>query len=68
MDRAGVIVKLRRRLTGTTQAKVAKDLGITQAYLNDILRGKRDPGEKLLAALGLQRRITYHANRTDERS
>ena len=42
-----------------TQTAIAKELGITPAYLGDVLRGKRDPGPSLLNALGFRRVITY---------
>jgi len=42
-----------------TQAALAKELGITAAYLGDVLNGKRMPGPTLLNALGFRRVITY---------
>ena len=42
-----------------TQTAVAKELGITPAYLGDVLRGKREPGPSVLNALGLRSVITY---------
>jgi transcriptional regulator with XRE-family HTH domain len=44
-----------------TQRAAAEKLGITQSYLSDILNGRRDPGEKLLTALGLERETRYRA-------
>ena len=32
---------------------------VSPAYLSDVLKGRREPGEKILAALGLER-ITYY--------
>lgn len=37
----------------------ARDLGITPAYLSDLYLGRRDPGEKVLSKLNIQRRIIY---------
>ncbi len=60
MDRAAIVTKLRRRCnTPSTQTAVADDLGISVSYLNDVLKGRREPGAKLLTALGLERHVTY---------
>lgn len=37
----------------------AKSINISPAYLSDILSGKREPGEKVLSALGLVRLLRY---------
>lgn len=37
-----------------SQISRAKKLGISPAYLCDLLKGKRQPGPKLLEALGLE--------------
>lgn len=44
---------------GRTQAAVARELGISPAYLCDILAGRREPGPSVLKALGLERKISY---------
>jgi transcriptional regulator with XRE-family HTH domain len=41
------------------QAVFAKRHGMSQQYINDVLNGRRDPGPKVLAALGLERVTTY---------
>lgn len=33
--------------------------GVSGAYVHDCVRGRRDPGESILRALGLQREIRY---------
>lgn len=33
--------------------------GVSPGYLGDVLHGRRDPGEKLLAALGLRKVVDY---------
>lgn len=38
-----------------TQGAAAALLGFKQAYINDLLHGRRQFSEKMLAALGLQR-------------
>ena len=42
-----------------SQVAAAARLGISDAYLSDLRRGKRQPGPKVLAALGLARRDVY---------
>jgi predicted transcriptional regulator len=44
-----------------SQAAVAKKLGISTAYLNDYLSGRRAAGAKILAALELRRVISYES-------
>lgn len=41
-----------------TQVEAAKSLGIRASYLSDLLKGKRGPSERMLAAVGLKRTIT----------
>ena len=39
---------------GGTQTAFAKQHGISLAYVNDVLQGRRKPGQKILDALGLE--------------
>ena len=48
-----------QRLTDKTQREVAEELGVSTGYLNDYLHFRREPGPKLLEALGLYRVISY---------
>lgn len=50
---------LRKRLKTMKQAALAKTLDISAAYLSDILSGAREPGDKVLKALGLRRETSY---------
>ncbi len=34
-------------------------MGVSPSYLSDVLAGRREPGPKILAALGLSRRPAY---------
>jgi transcriptional regulator with XRE-family HTH domain len=52
------LIQQRVEQTGT-QAALARELGITAVYLGDVLSGKREPGPKILDALGIRRVITY---------
>lgn len=48
-----------KRLRGTTQRALAAELGVSAAYICDILKGKRNPGDKILRPLGLSRSRSY---------
>lgn len=39
--------------------KLADELGISPAYLSDIMRGKSEPGPSILEALGLEKETVY---------
>lgn len=49
---------------GTGKA-AAESLGVSQQYLTDVIKGRRDPGDKILSALGLQSRVVYET-RTEQ--
>ena len=42
-----------------SQRTLARELGVSEAYLSDVINGRRDPGRKLLKALGLERVVDY---------
>lgn len=46
-----------------SQRALAKELGISQSYLNDVLKGRKEPGEGILAPMGLERVVTYRPRR-----
>lgn len=51
---------LRARIEAANSQKLAADaLGVSEAYLSDIVRGHKAPGPKILNALGLERVVTY---------
>lgn len=41
------------------QKALASQWGISVQYISDVLRGYRDPGKSILAALGYERVILY---------
>lgn len=41
------------------QAAFAQDHGMSAAYVNDVLRGRRDPGKKILDAVGAKKNVGY---------
>ncbi len=44
-----------------SQRAAAAHLGISQSHLFDLLNGRRKPGPKTLAALGLTETVTYRS-------
>lgn len=41
------------------QKTLAKQLGVSQGYLSDVLLGRREPADKILTRLGLRRVVTF---------
>ena len=54
-----ILAMWRRRLQTKSQRELAASLEISEAYLSDILAGRRDIGPKILEKLGLERVATY---------
>ena len=46
---------LRDKQGDRTQAELAKEIGISPAYLSDVLAGRRDPGPSVLDFLGIEK-------------
>ena len=60
MNRAAFLVKLHRYIRDAGSQKAAAiQLGISDAYLCDVKKGRRGPGVKILTALGLARVEQY---------
>jgi hypothetical protein len=59
------IEMLRERCTRSNQKQVAAELGVSPQYLNDVLARGKEPGEKILKALGLRRVVRYERVPTD---
>ncbi len=55
--------ELIEQLTIGVRAKTLKDaaldLGVSSAYLHDVINGRRDPGKSILQPLGLRKVVTY---------
>ena len=49
---------LRKQCNGN-QSGFARYLNVSPAYISDILRGTREPGPKVLKAMGFVRVVTY---------
>jgi len=41
-----------------SQRNLAKRLGISPMFICDVLKGRRDPGDKMLKAMGFERRVS----------
>ena len=48
-----------RRPTAHNQLSLAAAIGVSPAYLNDVLHGRREPQGKILEYLGLERVVVY---------
>jgi len=42
-----------------SQKALAQEWGISEQYLSDILKGRREPGNKVLKQLGLVKMVVY---------
>jgi transcriptional regulator with XRE-family HTH domain len=63
----GVLRRLKQVQAGRTQAVLAKELGVSQGYLSDVLRGMRLPGPKMLAKIGLEMADTVRYRELEKR-
>jgi hypothetical protein len=55
-----VMERLRAAITAAgSQRAFADQHKISLQYVNDVLRGRRDPGQKILDALGIDRVVIY---------
>lgn len=41
------------------QKQWAKDVGVSAAYVCDVLQGRREPGQSICDGLGVERVVTY---------
>jgi len=56
-----VIANLREHVEafGNCQAALADDIGCSESYLSDVLRGNRAPGRKIISYLKLEAHVIY---------
>lgn len=60
MDAASVHARLREQVEAAGSARAyAARAGMSPAYVLDCLRKRRQPGPRLLAALGIEKRVSY---------
>jgi len=50
---------LARRCKQSSQHRVAREFGVSVQHINDILKGRRAPGPRVLLGLGIERRLVY---------
>jgi transcriptional regulator with XRE-family HTH domain len=53
MNEEKLRARLRKKQNGRTLADFAKEIGVTPGYLSEVYGGRRSPGGKILAHLGL---------------
>ncbi len=58
MDIQSVTEMLRRRVRGN-QSAWAKQHNISLPYVNDVLNGRRMPGDKITKAMGLEKALLW---------
>jgi plasmid maintenance system antidote protein VapI len=51
---------------GQTQASVARRLGFSPQFINDVLAGKRDLSDSLASALGFHRAPTVYTRKLND--
>lgn len=54
-----VVAMLKHRQRDRSVRQLAAELEITPQYLGDVFKGFREPGEKILSKLGLERQVVY---------
>lgn len=53
------VVRLLRSVAGRSQKAWAEKHGISPQYVNDVLNGRRLPGDKITQALGLEKALLW---------
>jgi len=56
---AEVIETIKELVRGNSQKKIAKEWHVSPAYFSDVIRGRREPGKKILKAMGLKKVVRY---------
>lgn len=60
MDQSKVLERLRAAvLLAGSQTAFAAQNSLSTGYVSDVLAGRREPGAKILRALGVERRVVY---------
>lgn len=57
-DELITIIVSQVQLSGSVSA-LSKKLGVSLSYLSDVLRGTREPGEKVLNSIGYKRVVLF---------
>lgn len=59
MEKKALVRELRRRIKASSQAEVARELGVKAPLVSNVAAGKTNPCGKLLRWLGYRRVIVY---------
>jgi transcriptional regulator with XRE-family HTH domain len=62
-----IVELLEKFLKAMSQKDLALKLEVTPQYLNDVLRGRREAGPKILKGLGLKKRVSYEKSEVSEK-
>jgi len=54
-----IVDLLRKKQGGRTARALAQEIGVTEQYLSDVFKGRREPGPSILAGLGLEKQVIY---------
>ena len=57
--REDLIAELKKLQGERTQKELAAQIGCSTAYLNDVYHGRREPGDRIATALGVERVTIY---------
>lgn len=52
-----MVQMLRKKTDATSQSQVAKEIGVSIQFVNDVLNRRRTPSQRILEYLGLKRDI-----------
>lgn len=62
-----ILATLRRQVDSAgSQKALAARLGVSPQYLNDVLLGRKEPGEGILEPLGLERVVSYRRRKNGQ--
>jgi hypothetical protein len=53
------ITELRKRVEGRKLREFARSVPCSAGFMSDVLSGRRQPSDEIIAALGLERVVTY---------
>ena len=59
MGRDDLLTYLRSLIGNGSQLSFAEAIGVSPQYLSEVLNGRRDPGNSILEAIGVERIVTY---------
>jgi transcriptional regulator with XRE-family HTH domain len=60
MTNEDVLSELKRRQGDGSQKALAERIGVSPQYLVDVIKKRREPGPKILKALGIVKTVTFN--------